>query len=107
MHACSTCNEASISLNSRNLKSKIYFKLKNIGKNPLWRLNILSLFFTSIRTCLVDKLNNHYNIIVIPIVGSQFAAQAQNVWSLGPMSSIQWICREWVKKLGPNDLDNG
>ena len=41
------------------------------------------------------------------IVGSQFAVQAQNVWSLCPMSPIQWICREWVKELGPNELKNG
>ena len=45
--------------------------------------------------------------IIIIIVGSQFVAQAQNVWSFGSMSPIQWICREWVKKLGPNELDNG
>ena len=41
------------------------------------------------------------------IVGSQFAAQAQIIWGLGPTSKIQWICREWVKELGPNELENG
>ena len=25
---------------------------------------------------------------------------------LGPKSPIQWICREWVRKLGFNELDN-
>jgi len=40
-------------------------------------------------------------------VGSQFETQAQNVWSLGPRSPIQWICKEWVKELGSNKLDNG
>ena len=40
-------------------------------------------------------------------VGSQIEAQAQNVWSLSPMSPIQWIYREWVKELGPSELDNG
>ena len=25
---------------------------------------------------------------------------------LGPKSPIQWICREWVRKLGSNELDN-
>ena len=35
--------------------------------------------------------------LYIPIVGSQFGAQALNVWGLGPMSPIQWICREWVQ----------
>ena len=39
-------------------------------------------------------------------LGSQFKAQAQNVWSLSPMSPIQWICREWVKELSPNELDS-
>ena len=23
------------------------------------------------------------------------------------MSPVQWICREWVKELGPHELDNG
>ena len=41
------------------------------------------------------------------IVGSRFGAQAQKVWGLGPMSPKQWICREWVKELGPSELDNG
>ena len=40
-------------------------------------------------------------------VGSWFMVQAQIIWGLGPMSPIQWICREWVKELGPNELDNG
>jgi len=40
-------------------------------------------------------------------VGTQFEAQAQNICNLGPMSPIQWICRECVKEQGPNELDNG
>ena len=29
------------------------------------------------------------------------------MWNnLGPKSAIQWICREWVRKLGSNELDN-
>ena len=42
----------------------------------------------------------------IHAVGSQFGAEAQIVWCLGPMSPIQWICREWVKELGLSELDN-
>ena len=32
-------------------------------------------------------------------------AQAQNIWSLGLMSLIQWICRELVKELSHNELN--
>ena len=41
------------------------------------------------------KLTNKIfiNIFELSIVGLQFGVQALNVWSLGPMSSIQWICR--------------
>ena len=39
-------------------------------------------------------------------VGSQFGAQVQNVWSFGPMSSIQWICREWIGNLDFSELDD-
>ena len=46
-------------------------------------------------------------IYIYIYVGSQFEAQARNIWSLGPMSPIQWICRKWVKELSPNELDNG
>jgi len=41
------------------------------------------------------------------IVRTQFMAQAQDVWDLGLMSPVQLICREWVKELGRNELDNG
>ena len=34
------------------------------------------------------------------IVGPHFSSQAQDAWYLWPASSIQWICREWAKKLG-------
>ena len=39
-------------------------------------------------------------IIIIIIVRTRFADQAQGVWDLGPVSPIQQICKEWVKKLG-------
>ena len=45
-------------------------------------------------------------VCVFVFVGSQFEAQAQNVWSLGPRSSIQWICREWVGNLDFCELDD-
>ena len=40
-------------------------------------------------------------------MGSWLAVLAQIIWGLGPISPIQWIYREWVKKLSPNELDNG
>ena len=43
-------------------------------------------------------------ILWMVIVGLQFEAQAQIIWGLGPMSPIQWICREWVKELSPNEF---
>ena len=39
-------------------------------------------------------------MIIIIIVGTRFADQVQGVWNLGPVSPIQQICKEWVKKLG-------
>ena len=46
-------------------------------------------------------------IIIIIIVGSQFAAQAQVIQSLGLVSPLQWIYREWVEELSPKEWDNG
>ena len=39
-------------------------------------------------------------------VGSRFEIQAQIILGLGPMCPIQYICRELVKELGPNEFDN-
>ena len=46
-------------------------------------------------------------IIIIIIVGSQFTAQVQVIQSLGPVSPLQWIYREWVEELSPKEWDNG
>ena len=50
----------------------------------------------------------------MPYVRSQFGSQAQRKYeprpkgniNLGPKSSIQWICREWVGRLGFNEPKN-
>ena len=34
------------------------------------------------------------------------APKIKGCMNLGPKSLIQWICREWVEKLGFNELDN-
>ena len=39
-------------------------------------------------------------------VGSRFETQGQNVWSLGTISPIQWICREYVGNLDFCKLDD-
>ena len=46
------------------------------------------------------------NNSIVKGVGSQFGAQVQNVWSLGPTSPIQWIYREWVGNLELSELDD-
>ena len=35
-----------------------------------------------------------------------FHAHHKGCMNLGPKSTIQWICREWVGKLGFNESDN-
>ena len=42
-----------------------------------------------------------------PIVETRFVAQVQSVWDLGLVSSVQYICRKWIKELGFSELDNG
>ena len=37
-------------------------------------------------------------------VGPLFGAQAQQIDDSGPRSPRQWICREWVTELGPNEV---
>ena len=47
-------------------------------------------------------LNTRVNWILFTIwsVGSNFSGPTQDAWDLRPMSSVQWICREWAKELG-------
>ena len=40
-----------------------------------------------------------YGVLFVT-VGSQFSDQAQRRTGLGPADPLQWICREWVQKLG-------
>ena len=41
---------------------------------------------------------------IIDAVGSLFGAQAQQVGDSGPRYSRQWICKERVIELGPNEV---
>ena len=43
---------------------------------------------------------------LMDIVESEFGIQVQNVWSLGSMSPIQLICREWVGNLDLSESDD-
>ena len=59
--------------------------------------------------CINDNIKVHFvvKLYIYIYVGTRFAAQAQNVWNLDPVSLVQEICREWVKELGFCELDNG
>ena len=56
--------------------------------------------FIIIYYCDIRELNGHnlfFENHLMDIVESEFGIQVQNVWSLGSMSPIQLICREWVE----------
>ena len=64
--------------------------------------------FIIIYYCDIRELNGHnlfFENHLMDIVESEFGIQVQNVWSLGSMSPIQLICREWVGNLGLSESD--
>ena len=74
----------------------------------LWILSVyISILVTIQHYWGFSKVILHTHTHIYIYIGLQFAAQVQIIWDLGPMSPIQWICREWVKKLSPKELGNG